>query len=256
MKFVEEIIIENNLKNNEIKISTGGLFVSKSRGIASGITLIADILKKQNSKNTLYLVKEDGDLIKNGDVLLSVRGNYSELMMIKNVCQNLFSELCGVSSTILKFQEEIKDLNVELLFFEHTLPGIGFYYNEAIKNAKGKIIDRQITYLDASIWNSDESIHKILESFDDDVIYVEVNNFDEFQKLQVSKCTHIVCNNFTLQEIELVVMNNNYKKIIIKNNMTYAGIRSYANKKVDGIIINNFFSQIKKNNIEFHFFEK
>lgn len=256
MKFIDEIIIENNLSNNKIKIPTGGLFVSKSRGIASGITLIADILKKQNPKNTLYLVKEDGDLIKNGDVLLSVRGDYSELVMVKNVCQNLFSELCGVSSTILKFQEEIKDLNVELLFFEHRIPGIGFYYNEAIKNAKGKIIDHQIAYFDASIWNSVEDIHEFLEPFDDDVIYVEVNNFDDFQKLQISKCTHIVCVNFTLEELELVVMNNNYKKIIVKNNMTYAGVRSYANKKVDGIIINNFFSQIKKFNIEFRFFEK
>lgn len=256
MKFIDEIINENNFKNNRIKIPTGGIFVSKSRGIASGINLIADIFKKQNSKNTLYLVKEDGDLIKRGDVLLSVRGSYGELMMMKNVCHDLFSELCGVSSTILKFQEEIKDLNVELLFFENTICGIGSYYNEAVLNAKGKIIDHQIAYLDASIWNHVEDIHDFLEPFNDDIIYIEVNNFDEFQKLQISKCTHIVCVNFTLEELELVVMNNNYKKIIAKNNMTYAGIRSHANTKVDGIIINNFYCQVKKFDVEFHFFDK
>ena len=120
MKFVDEVITATNTKNKNSKHSSGGIFVVKSRGIASGINLVAEIFKKNNPKNILYVIKKDGDFINRGDGLISVRGNYNDIIKVKDTCQNLFSLTCGVSSTILKYLNEIRDLDVKLLFQENS----------------------------------------------------------------------------------------------------------------------------------------
>lgn len=255
MKFIDEIALTINKKNIDTKQPSGGIFVSKSSGIASGISLISDILKKQNPKNTLFLNKKDGDLIKRGDALLSIRGNYSDILKIKDTCQYLFSYLCGISSSIFKYQNEIKDLKCKLLFKEMVIPGLGEYYNQAIINTKSEIISQTTLYFDENIWKSNIDIHEILDSHNDDQIYVEVNNLEEFQQLTISKCTHIVCVDFSPSDLEYVVENKNNKIIILKTNMTYASIRSYANKKIDYVIINNFSSQMKLFDVEFKYFK-
>ena len=142
------------------------------------------------------------------------------------------------------------------MFKENVIPGIGEYFNKAVLNTKSKIIEHNILYLDNNIWDGDEDIHEILDKYDDDQIYVEVNNLDEFKKLTISKCTHIVCVDFTPEELSVVVEEKNNKIIILKTNMTFASIRSYANKNVDYVMINNFMSQMKLFDVEFKYFTK
>ncbi len=255
MRFVDEIASTINKKEPNVKYQSGGLFVAKSSGIAAGIELVSEILKKQNPKNALFNNIKDGDLIRRGDVLLSVRGNYHDILKMKDSCLNLFSLLCGVSSSILKYQNEIKDLKCQILFKENVIPGIGEYFNKAVLNTKSAIINHNTLYFDINIWDSDENIHDILDKYNDDEIYVEVNNLAEFKELTISKCTHIVCVDFTTEELEMAVEEKNNKIIIAKNNMTYASIRSFANKNIDYIIINNFLSQMKLFDIEFKYFQ-
>lgn len=256
MKFIDEVVTNINKKEPNSKYQSGGIFVSKSSGMATGITLISEILQKQNPKSVLYFPKKDGELIKRGDVLLSIRGNYSDILKMKDTCQDLFSYLCGITCSIMKYQYEIKDLNCKLLFKENLLPGISEYYNQAVLYTKSELIPHNTLYFDQNIWDSEQSIHEILEKYDDDQIYVEVNNIVEFNELIVSKCTHIVCVDFEPDDLEYVVENKNNKIIIAKNNMTFAKIRSYANKKVDYVMISNFTTQMKFFDIEFKYFGK
>lgn len=256
MKLIEEIVTNISKKEPNVKYQTGGIFVSKSSTIAYGIELASEILKKQNPKNTLYINKKDGDMIKRGDVLLSIRGSYNDILKMKDTCEFLFSYLCGITSSIMKYQNEIKDLKCQILFKENLIPGIGQYFNEAVLNTKSAIINQNTLYFDNNIWDSEENIHEILDKYDDDQIYVEVNNLAEFKELTISKCTHIVCVDFTLEELEEAVEGKNNKIVITKNNMTHAGIRSYANKKIDYVIINNFLSQMKLFDVEFKYFKK
>ncbi|MBQ8292848.1 MAG: hypothetical protein IJX78_03450 [Bacilli bacterium] len=254
MKYVDEIL--NNSKKHKIKVESGGAFISKGSTIAAGVTLVSEILSKQNSKNIIYQIKEDGDLLKRGDVLLSVRGAYGDIASIKNDCLNIFSELCGVSLAVQKFKQEIKDLDCQILFFQNNLPGLGEYYNQTIVNSGGLIISNNTPYLSANLWDDVDSMNELLDNLDAEDIFVEVRNIEEFNQLTVSKCTHIVCLNFTDEDLEYIRYNNNYKKIVIKNNMTFPSIRSFAKKGADYLIINNFNSQVKKFDIDFSYFTK
>ena len=256
MKFNDEIVVNINKKEPNIKYQSGGLFISKSTTIASGIELISDILKKQNSKNTLFINKHDGDLIKRGDVLLSIRGSYHDILKAKETCRDLFSYSLGVTNSILKYQNEIKDLKCQLLFKENVIPGIGEYFNKAVLSTNSKIINHNTLYFDNNIWDSEVDIHEILDKYNDDEIYVEVTNFEEFKKLTISKCTHIVCVDFKPEELEEVVEEKNNKIVILKSNMTFTQIRLYASKNIDYIIINNFISQMKLFDVEFKYFVK
>lgn len=255
MKFVDEIVIKNNDQLKISKHEIGGTFVAKSNGIVSGISLVADILQKQSSKNVIYHIKEDGDMMHRGDSLLSVRGPYDEIVKIKEVCQNLLADLSGVSTSLLKYIQEIKDLNTRILFFENTLPGYGEHYNLAIINAGGQIINRRTGYLDVNIWDSDVNVLEIIENINEEEIFVEVNNIEEFNQVIYSKCSHIVCVDFGYEDLEVVSINKNNKQIGIRTNMTYANIHAYASKNLDFVIINNFYNSHKRIDVEFRYFK-
>ena len=53
MKFIDEVVTNINKKEPNSKYQSGGIFVSKSSGMATGITLISEILQKQNPKSVL-----------------------------------------------------------------------------------------------------------------------------------------------------------------------------------------------------------
>ncbi len=253
MKYVDEIINNNKYK---INVETGGAFISKGSTIASGINLVSEILKKQNSKNIIFLVKNDGELVKRGDVLLSVRGMYGDVASIKNDCLNVFSELCGISCTLHKFYSEIKDLNVKILFFQNNLLSLGEHYDKTITDCGGVIIPNKTPYFSADLWDKTTELLDLINGLDAEEVFVEVRNIAEFNQLLVSKCTHIVCVDFSNEDLEYAKYNNNYKKLVIKANMTIPSVRSYANKNFDYLIINNFNSNVKKFDIEFNYFQK
>ncbi len=250
MKLIDEILNNNKTK----KISnhqSGGLFIVKSNSRVFGIQLIKEILEKQNNKNIIYKIKEDGDFVNRGDALISVRGAYTDIFSIKDICQNIISHFTSVMTCLDKYQKEIKDLNTEIIFKENTFPGLGEYYNQLFLLAGCKLVNKDECYLDENIWNNEDFLN-----IQEPLLYVEVKNMMEFNKAITSKVTHIICVDFNMADLEFVGANKLDKKVGVKANMTFANIHSYASKNMDFVIIDNFYNSVKNIEVKFKYFEE
>lgn len=254
--FVDHIVkeLKNNKPSIENNFNVGGTFVSKTSGIISGVEVFIQILEKINRDNKIYHIKDSKDLVNRGDSLVSIRGNASDIMNIKTLGENLLSSICSVSTTMFKYLQEIKDLECDVFVFENNILGIGEYYDAAVEDAGGHVLKVSNAYLPYLVWSQD-NVEAILNNISSEEIFIEVTNLDQFKQAISLPCTHIVCVDFDLESIEIASINNTNKVIGIKNNLTFANIHSYANHNIDFVIIDNFYRNLKKFEVEFKFFD-
>jgi nicotinate-nucleotide pyrophosphorylase len=243
---------KNNLNDT---FNIGGTFVSKTSGIISGVEICIQILEKINRENKIYHIKDSKDLVNRGDSIVSIRSNSNDIIRIKTLGENLLSSLSSVSTTMSKYLQEIKDLECDIYVFQNITSNIGELYDAAIEDGGGKVLYANRCYLPYLIWSNGE-VGKYFENIQfDDEIYVEVHNISEFQQALTYPCTHIVCVDFDLESIEIATSNKNNKKVGIRKNLTFANIHSYAKNNIDFVIIDNFYRNLKKYEVEFKYFE-
>ena len=109
--------------------------------------------------------------------------------------------------------------------------------------------------MNSKIWSKEE-IDKYFENISpDEEVYVEVKNIDEFQRAVSYPCTHIVCVDFDVESIEIANANKRDKIVGIRSNLTFANIHSFAKNNIDFVIIDNFYRNLKKFEVEFKYFE-
>lgn len=247
--------VKNNKTNANESFHIGGTFVSKTSGIVSGVETLIQVFEKINRENKVYHIKDSKNLVNRGDSIVSVRSNSNDIINIKSLGENLLSALSSVSTTMSKYLQEIKDLECDVYIFQNIIPIIGELYDVAVEDGGGKVLYTNKSYLPYLIW-SNEEVDKYFKniSLDEDV-YVEVRNISEFQKALTYPCTHIVCVDFDIDSIEIATINKYNKQVGIKNNLTFANIHSYAKNNVDFVIIDNFYRNLKKFEVEFKYFE-
>ena len=251
--------LTKEVKNNKINVinsfNIGGTFVSKTSGIVSGVETFIQVLEKLNRENKVFHIKDSKDLVNRGDSIVSVRSNSSDIINIKTLGETLLSTLSSVSTTMSKYLQEIKDLECDIYVFQNITSNIGELYDAAIEDGGGKVLYTNRCYLPYLIWSNGE-VGKYFENIQfDDEIYVEVHNISEFQQALTYPCTHIVCVDFDMESIERATSNKNNKKVGIRKNLTFANIHSYAKNNIDFVIIDNFYRNLKKYEVEFKYFE-
>lgn len=243
---------KNNLNDT---FNIGGTFVSKTSGIISGVEIFIQILEKINRENKIYHIKDSKDLVNRGDSIVSIRSNSNYIIRIKNLGENLLSSLSSVSTTMSKYLQEIKDLECDVYVFQNITSNIGELYDAAVEDGGGKVLYTNKNYLPYLIWSKEE-IDKYFENISpDEEVYVEVKNIDEFQRAVSYPCTHIVCVDFDVESIEIANANKRDKIVGIRSNLTFANIHSFAKDNIDFVIIDNFYRNLKKFEVEFKYFE-
>lgn len=243
---------KNNLNDT---FNIGGTFVSKTSGIISGVEIFIQILEKINRENKIYHIKDSKDLVNRGDSIVSIRSNSNDIIGIKTLGENLLSSLSSVSTTMSKYLQEIKDLECDVYVFQNITSNIGELYDAAVEDGGGKVLYTNKYYLPYLIWSKEE-IDKYFENISpDEEVYVEVKNIDEFQRAVSYPCTHIVCVDFDVESIEIANANKRDKIVGIRSNLTFANIHSFAKNNIDFVIIDNFYRNLKKFEVEFKYFE-
>jgi nicotinate-nucleotide pyrophosphorylase (carboxylating) len=67
---------------------------------------------------------EDGDEIKNGDLLATIRGSYRAILIGERSALNFAQRMSGIATITNKFVKEVKPLKTKILDTRKTLPGI------------------------------------------------------------------------------------------------------------------------------------
>jgi nicotinate-nucleotide pyrophosphorylase (carboxylating) len=120
------------------KDATGkSIIVAKEEGILAGVLLGEYIFKKVDSQLTVKLLKQDGDAVKAGDVVMEIEGSTISMLTAERTVLNFVQRLSGVSTQTNRYVKVLHGLHTQILDTRKTTPGMRLLEKWAVKNGGG-----------------------------------------------------------------------------------------------------------------------
>ena len=249
-KFVKNAINEDNGRGDLFfDIAPEGNFtakvVSKSDGILAGVKYVEILARTEKFK--IHFLKEDGEIIKAGDVLATLEGRASKLLSSERTLLNMLQHASGIATMANTFVGMIEGLDVVLLDTRKTRPQLREF--EKYASRIGGAINHRLG-LDDCLMLKDTHLRTIdnLAEFVKKArkriswvtkIEIECETMKQVVEAMAAGADTIMCDNMEPNQIKEVVKyrNENYPHILLEasGNITIKTIREFASTGVDAI---------------------
>ena len=249
-KFVKNAVIEDNGRGDLFfDVAPKGRFtahvICKSDGILAGVQY-AKVLARTEKFECKFL-KQDGDVIKPGDVLAELEGKASVLLSCERTFLNILQHASGIATMANKYAKLIEGTGVVLLDTRKTRPQLRDF--EKYASRVGGAINHRLG-LDDCLMLKDTHLRTIinLEEFIKKArkriswvtkIEIECETFDQVKEAMHAGGDIIMCDNMEPEQIREVVAfrDANYPYILLEasGNINLETITSYAHTGVDAI---------------------
>lgn len=145
IKIIEDALAEDigmgDITSNAIfsvdQVSDGA-FTTKSDGTLAGLQIISEVYKALGAEVQVTLKKEDGDVIKKGELLAIVKGNVRTLLSGERVILNLIQHLSGIATATNEVVSLLNDTSISVVDTRKTLPGLRAIQKYAVTCGSGK----------------------------------------------------------------------------------------------------------------------
>ncbi len=113
-------------------------WVAKSDGVLCGVEISARVFRTLDNDAQIDIFFKDGDTVKNGDIILRVKGKTTELLKGERTALNIVQHLSGISTYTNKCVELVKGTNATITDTRKTLPGLRALQKYAVTCGGGK----------------------------------------------------------------------------------------------------------------------
>lgn len=224
------------------------IIVAKDNGIIAGLALVEYIFKKVDPTLVVKLLKNDGDEIAYGDVVLEVSGSSRSMLTAERTVLNFVQRLSGVASLTAKYVAELKGLHTQILDTRKTTPGMRLLEKYAVKIGGGAnhriglydmilIKDNHVDF-SGGITSAIARTQKYLKDNNLSLsIEIETRTLEEVkQVLAVGGVNRIMLDNFSPELLrEAVALIDGKYETEASGGITLQTLRSYAETGVDFI---------------------
>jgi len=249
--------------NSNTKIKAIVISKQKSNSVLSGVKYAKKIAKQNKVK--VAFCKQDGDKIKNKEVIAKLEGKSSKILKIERVFLNLLQHSSAIATKTNTLLKELKKANTNTILLDtrKTTPHLRIF--EKYSTLNGGAINHRMG-LDDCLMLKDTHLKHILqnESLSSFIakarakipwsskIEIECPNVEFAKEAIQSGCDIIMCDNMDARDSKKVVdfrdANAKYSHILIEasGNITKSNIKEYARvSKVDAISSGSIIHQAK-----------
>lgn len=127
--FVNELIgllLKNDIKNHDLTASliknnknVHAFIIAKQDGVLAGLEEFSLV----NNDLQLKFLKKDGDKVKNGDIIVEIKGNAKKILSRERILLNLLQRMSGIATLTNSLNEKLKD-NIKIAATRKTLWGL------------------------------------------------------------------------------------------------------------------------------------
>jgi len=222
--------------------------LAKDHGIWAGNRIVGLVIDHFFQGLDYTLLKEDGDPIKEGDILYELKGSTASILTSERLILNMVQHLSGIATTTHKMAALIADLPTKLLDTRKTTPGLRILEKWAVKMGGGKnhrmglydmimIKDNHIDQC-GSISLAVKRVSEYLVSKGLDLkLEVETRTLEDVNEvMQLDQVDWIMLDNFSPEQIkEALKIINGAKITEASGGINASNIRAYAETGVDFI---------------------
>jgi nicotinate-nucleotide pyrophosphorylase (carboxylating) len=123
-------IIDENSKSEAI-------LIAKDTGIIAGLNIAKRVFEVLDDEIEFESLFQDGQTVKNGDIIAKINGNTRTLLRGERTALNLLQRLSGIATKTGKLLEKIKNSNAKLVDTRKTTPGLRILEKYAVRVGGG-----------------------------------------------------------------------------------------------------------------------
>lgn len=188
--------------------------VARERFVVAGAgPVAAEVFRVQNPAIVIIDPVEDGKRVRQGDVVLAVRGPVVDLLKAERVALNLLQRLSGIATLTARFVECVKDTPARIVDTRKTTPGLRLLEKYAVRAGGGTnhrfnladgvlIKDNHI----AACGSITEAVAKVRSRVPHTLrIEVETENMSQVEECLACRVDIIMLDNMSVEEMKRAV---------------------------------------------------
>ncbi len=149
IKDIDEIVslaLKEDCANNDVTSKSlnldgknaSAVLIAKGDGILCGVDAFKHVLLRLNKKFKFKVFKKDAEVVKKGDIILTVKGPAAPLLAGERTALNFIQKLSGIATTTNRFVKIIKGSKAGIFDTRKTLPGFRNVSKYAVRCGGGK----------------------------------------------------------------------------------------------------------------------
>ncbi len=219
-------------------------FVARMDGVIAGINIAHAVLAEVGLTDVI-LSKKDGDHVKVGDVLITVRGNTRAILLAERTALNFFGHLSGIATLTSKWVAEVAGTKCQVRDTRKTTPGMRVIEKYAVRMGGGT--NHRMNLSDAALIKDNHiaaaggvvtAFAQVRSSFPKAEIEIEVDTLEQLKEVLSQKPDLVLLDNMSPEQCaQAVALVNGAFKLEASGGISIANARAYAQSGVDYIAI-------------------
>lgn len=220
----------------------------KEGGILAGMEVAKKIFEAMQNDVVFSAFKNDGDVIRPGDIAFDIDGYVATILSCERVVLNILQRMSGIATLTKKYVEKIKGYHAKILDTRKTTPNFRLLEKEAVRIGGGAnhrfglydmimLKDNHIDYC-GGIKNAINKANSYQSSKKMNLkIEIESRSIEDVKTImEVGNVDRIMLDNFSVDEINeaMKIINGKYETEA-SGGITLQNVESYAATGVDYI---------------------
>jgi len=227
-----------------VEANSSADFVARMDGVIAGSNIAHAVLAEVGITDVTQL-KKDGDSVKAGDILITVRGNTRAILLAERTALNFFGHLSGIATLTSKWVKEVSGTKCQVRDTRKTTPGMRVIEKYAVRMGGG--VNHRMSLSDAALIKDNHiaaaggvvaAFAKVRSAYPKAEIEIEVDTLEQLKEVLPLNPDLILLDNmspeFCAQAVALV---NGKCKLEASGGISIANARAYAQSGVDYIAI-------------------
>ena len=244
------------------KMETEGYVVSRGNYVVSGLDIAKMVYLHIDKKIKFKTLFKDGQIIKKGQRLYSVRGNARSILLAERTALNIVGHMMGIATKTKKFVDLVKGTRIKILDTRKTTPGIRILQRQAVSDGGG--VNHRFSLSDAVLVKENHilmcgGIKKVLEKLSNlknTRTEIEVRNINELKEILNSRYRPdvVMLDNMDPAKVkEAVKINKGRVALEVSGGVNEKTIRAYAKTGVDYISLGALTHTVQSADLSFLF---
>lgn len=230
----------------------------KEEGILAGMDVAKSIISLPEIDLKAEFIKQDGDMVKPGDIAFYVEGSVHSILKAERLILNIMQRMSGIATVTNRYVKEIEGTGAKLLDTRKTTPLLRMLEKQAVKIGGGYnhrfglydmilIKDNHVDYAGGIIPAINNTIDYLKTKGLSLKIEIETRNLEELQQvLDNGGVDRIMLDNYHPEQLrEAVKMIDHRYETEASGGITLKNIREYALTGVDYISVGALTHSVK-----------
>ena len=219
-------------------------FVARKSGVLAGINMAKAVLQEVGLTD-ITVMKEDGQVIAQGDVLLTVTGNTRAILLAERTALNFLGHLSGIASETAKWVSAVSTTKCLVRDTRKTTPGYRQLEKYAVRIGGGT--NHRMSLSDAALikdnhivaaGSATKAFSAVRSAFPGSPIEIEVDTLDQLNEILPLNPDLILLDNMSPALcFDAVSIINGRTKSEASGGITLENAKAYADSGVDYIAI-------------------